>query len=133
MILKITLVVLFLATGVSAGIQYVTPNMIVSNSPMYCTDRYGERISTYIVGDIVGGDFAKQNCSYNKSTVEQMAVHRQNTTDHEFDNAVHTILGYAIIGLIVILVVLVLGFMGIFNIIGKLFTSLGNLLQNKEK
>lgn len=64
--LKIILVMFFSIVCFGAT-RYVTPNMVVQNSELYCIN--SDKILVYSVGDIVDGDFA-QNCSYNRDTID---------------------------------------------------------------
>lgn len=65
--MKIILLVLGISIFSFASTRYVTPNMVVQNSELYCVN--SDKIVVYTVGDIVDGDFAKA-CSYNKDTIE---------------------------------------------------------------
>lgn len=68
--LKIILVILVMFFSIVSfgSTRYVTPNMVVQNSELYCLN--SDKILIYSVGDIVDGDFA-QGCSYNRDSVEE--------------------------------------------------------------
>ena len=65
--MKIILLVLGISIFSFASTRYVTPNMVVQNSELYCVN--SDKILVYSVGDIVDGDFV-QNCSYNRDTID---------------------------------------------------------------
>lgn len=74
--LKIILVMFFSIVCFGAT-RYVTPNMVVQNSELYCINY--DKILVYSIGDIVDGDFA-QSCSYNKESIERrlQKIHEYN-------------------------------------------------------
>jgi hypothetical protein len=65
--------------------RYVTPNMVVQNSELYCLN--SNKILVYSVGDIVDGDFA-QGCSYNRDSVEDR-LQRINEYSNSFAGKFH--------------------------------------------
>lgn len=94
--MKTILLLFIISLSLLAGTTYKSPEFVIENSPLFCTDYSGSPITTKPVGDIITGEYAADYCGF----TEEIAKVKQETyarLKQQRDNdPISTILGWVI-------------------------------------